>query len=286
MLKPPGQWSDEQQRQADTLHVSFFLMFGTGSLYFILPARILEGQSLYYAAAMLCGIAGSLLLRFGYLRFSGTLSVTTLWAIFTTAAYTEGGITADAFAGNVATIVFAGLVLGVRVAIATAAGSILAGGVMVYLTYHNLLPPSAVTYSPLNIYTDFVVYLSFTAFFTGITVHRVSQSGSRMKLELEERKKAEEALRESEKRYRTLYQNAALGIFHSTFDGRFIDVNPALATLLGYDSPEEVVRSITNIAEQIYVVPQKRDEFTSSALRSGGVINVEKIGRASCRERV
>jgi len=41
------------------------------------------------------------------------------------------------------------------------------------------------------------------------------------------------------------------GIFHSTFDGKFIDINPVLTKILGYDSPEDVIRCVTNIAEQI-----------------------------------
>ena len=63
-----------------------------------------------------------------------------------------------------------------------------------------------------------------------------------------ERKHAEEALRASEERYHGLFRDAAVGIFHSTFEGRFIDVNLALAALLGYGSPEEVVRRLLAVS--------------------------------------
>jgi diguanylate cyclase (GGDEF)-like protein len=49
-------------------------------------------------------------------------------------------------------------------------------------------------------------------------------------------------IRESEERYRSLFQNASMGIFHSLPEGRFIQVNPALAKMFGYASPEEIVR--------------------------------------------
>jgi PAS domain S-box-containing protein len=71
--------------------------------------------------------------------------------------------------------------------------------------------------------------------------------------DITKRKQAEEALRHSEERYRTIFQNAPLGIFRSTPEGRFLEVNPALAKLLGYDSPEAVVREIHSIAEQVYM---------------------------------
>lgn len=62
-----------------------------------------------------------------------------------------------------------------------------------------------------------------------------------------ERKRNEAALRESEERYRTIFQNSPLGIFRSTPEGRFIEVNPALAKMLGYDSPEVAVQEAGSI---------------------------------------
>ncbi len=75
-----------------------------------------------------------------------------------------------------------------------------------------------------------------------------------------------EALRESEEKYHNLYRNLALGIFHSTFEGRFIDLNPALAKMLGYNSPEEVLLSITNIAEQVYNESFHRPAISTTSL--------------------
>lgn len=89
------------------------------------------------------------------------------------------------------------------------------------------------------------------------------------------RKQAEEALRESEEKYHNLYRNSALGIFHSTFDGRFIDVNPALAKLLGYNSPEEVVTSITNISGQVYAEPPQYNAVATAVLDAGGMVSRE-----------
>lgn len=86
---------------------------------------------------------------------------------------------------------------------------------------------------------------------------------------------ANQELHESEEKYRHLFRDAALGIFHSTFDGKFIDVNPALAAMLGYASPEEVLASIYNIAAQIYAEPPRRDPIVQQALASGDIVHIE-----------
>ena len=56
-----------------------------------------------------------------------------------------------------------------------------------------------------------------------------------------EYKRNEEALRRSEARYRSLVQSAVYGIYRSSLEGRFFDVNPALIAMLGYDSAEEIL---------------------------------------------
>ncbi len=61
-----------------------------------------------------------------------------------------------------------------------------------------------------------------------------------IKQDVTERKRAEEALRRSEARYRELVENAVYGIYRATHDGKFLDVNPALVKMLGYDSKEEL----------------------------------------------
>jgi PAS domain S-box-containing protein len=79
--------------------------------------------------------------------------------------------------------------------------------------------------------------------------------------DITERKQAEEALREAEQKYRAIFENAIEGIFQTTPDGRYISVNPALARMYGYDSPEELIASVTDISRTIYVDPNRRNEF-------------------------
>jgi len=79
--------------------------------------------------------------------------------------------------------------------------------------------------------------------------------------DITEIRRSEEALRRAEEKYRNIFEHSQDGIFQSTPAGRFITVNPALARIWGYESPEEVIESITSIAHQIYVKPGEREEF-------------------------
>ena len=60
-----------------------------------------------------------------------------------------------------------------------------------------------------------------------------------------ERKRAEEALRETEERYRPIFEENSMGISQSSVDGRYLSVNPAFARMLGYDSPDEMIASVS-----------------------------------------
>lgn len=89
--------------------------------------------------------------------------------------------------------------------------------------------------------------------------------------DITERRFAEEALREAERRYRDIFENAREGIFQSTPDGRYIAANPALARMHGFDSPEELIRERNDISRQIYVDPARREEF-KRLLHDHGVV--------------
>ena len=79
--------------------------------------------------------------------------------------------------------------------------------------------------------------------------------------DISERKRKEEALRQSEERYRAIFDQGVEGFFQSTPEGRLIKVNRALARMCGYDSPEEMTVTITDIAGQHYSNRRDREEF-------------------------
>ena len=72
-----------------------------------------------------------------------------------------------------------------------------------------------------------------------------------------------------------ILMNAPIGVFTSTPEGRFISANQAFAGMLGYDSPEELIKSVTDIAEQLYVDPADREKITRLLGKKGRVSNHE-----------
>ena len=89
------------------------------------------------------------------------------------------------------------------------------------------------------------------------------------------RRRAEIALRESEEKYRRIFENSVVGFFQSTLGGRFITVNPAFAKMLLYDSPEDLVASISDIATQYYVNPKDREKYQNIVRKHGKVDGFE-----------
>ncbi|MCE9608720.1 MAG: PAS domain S-box protein [Chthoniobacter sp.] len=76
-------------------------------------------------------------------------------------------------------------------------------------------------------------------------------------------KRTESELRDAEEKYRSIFENAIEGIFQSTAEGSYMSVNPALAQMFGYASPDEMMSTVTHIAKQLYVKPGRRAEFAS-----------------------
>jgi len=96
-----------------------------------------------------------------------------------------------------------------------------------------------------------------------------------MSVDIEDRKRTEEALREAEQKYREIFENAGEGIFQSTPEGRYIAANPALARMYGFGSPEEMIRSLQDISRQVYVDPTRREEFRRQLKEQGAVRGFE-----------
>jgi PAS domain S-box-containing protein len=93
--------------------------------------------------------------------------------------------------------------------------------------------------------------------------------------EITDRKLLQEQLVEAEQKYRSIVDNANFGVFQSTPDGRYLTVNPALATMLGYSSIEDLYASLTSIPDQLYVDPERRQEFKRLLEEHGAVQHFE-----------
>jgi PAS domain S-box-containing protein len=79
--------------------------------------------------------------------------------------------------------------------------------------------------------------------------------------------------REAERRYRELFDNIQEGLFFSTPEGRFVEVNDALVTMLGYSSREELLQ--VDIPTQVYFSPEQRQIHAQAMEKDGQIRNFE-----------
>ncbi|WP_445241574.1 PAS domain S-box protein [Microcoleus vaginatus] len=113
-----------------------------------------------------------------------------------------------------------------------------------------------------------------------------------------ERKRAEAALRQSETKYRSIFENAVEGIFQTTPSGHYLNGNRALARIYGYESYTQMLAEFTDINRQFYVDPHRRAEFMAQLgarrqvskfesqiyRRDGSTIWISENARSICDE--
>src|SRR5437660_1277199 len=90
-------------------------------------------------------------------------------------------------------------------------------------------------------------------------------------IDITERKFAEQNLRQAEGKYRSIFENAAEGIFQTSLDGRWLIANPKLAQILGYKSPDEMMHDL-DLSHSYYVEPGRRREFIRQ-METRGLVN-------------
>jgi len=122
--------------------------------------------------------------------------------------------------------------------------------------------------------TDELALITTIADQCAIAIHQANLY-QQAQIEITQRQRMEVALRQAEAKYRGIFENAVEGIFQTTLDGHFLSANPALASIYGYDSSEQLIAQITNISAQLYVDPYRRDEFVAAIQERGEVSRFE-----------
>jgi len=121
----------------------------------------------------------------------------------------------------------------------------------------------------------------------------------RIKEKTGELEQAYENLKASERKYRTIYENAIEGIFQTSPDGRLLSASPSLARTLGYESSADLLGAVSNTARQLYVKSEDRSEFrrmleekgsvsgfeTQFRKKNGDIIDVMISAKVICDER-
>ena len=85
----------------------------------------------------------------------------------------------------------------------------------------------------------------------------------------------ENGLRETELKYRSIFENAVDGFFQTSPQGTYIAVNTALAKIYGYDTPADLIAAMSDISRQLYVEPDRRQEFIRSMQEHQTITNFQ-----------
>ncbi len=86
---------------------------------------------------------------------------------------------------------------------------------------------------------------------------------------------AEDRLRDAERKYRSMFENAVEGIFQTTPGGRYLEVNRTLARIYGFDTVDAMTRFFRDIKNQLYVDPGRRDDFVRELAAHDQVLDFE-----------
>lgn len=106
-------------------------------------------------------------------------------------------------------------------------------------------------------------------------------------VDIDSRKRAQDALLEAESDYRAIFEHASDGIYRSSIDGVNIRANPALARMNGFKDEEDVRNSKVDVEGSWYVEPGRREEFVEAVMRDGEVRNfVSEVYRYKTREKM
>ncbi|WP_243439618.1 EAL domain-containing protein [Fundidesulfovibrio soli] len=95
-------------------------------------------------------------------------------------------------------------------------------------------------------------------------------------VDITKRKQAEEKLRRAESKYRSIFENSVEGIYQAAPNGMLLACNPALARILGYDSPEELLAVQPHLEDSFFVNPAQRVEFVRRLGSEGHVTSFER----------
>jgi PAS domain S-box-containing protein len=200
-----------------------------------------------------------LLLRRGRVAFASIVFSSLTWLVVTMSVVAYGSVVSPGLLNYFGTIAIVGLLLGGRAALGFAGLTILATAGAVYAEHTNRLPVPLLPTSPPIM--GWIASLNFvvTALAIHLALRNVTESLTRARTELAERRRAEENLRASEERFRVMIENISDAIALVNAQGVVHYLSPAAERILGYTTAERIgQQALDNIAEPAEVARLQR----------------------------
>jgi two-component system cell cycle sensor histidine kinase/response regulator CckA len=238
----------------------FLVAMGGILVPFVFAEKLYNG--LFILAAFLMFALAYWLMQRGRVRLASVVHVCTLWIIFTAFLPLAGGMTSIVAVFYVTGTVVAGLLLGTRAALVHTAACSLAGLGMVILETSDHSPPRLFpVVAPVG-WVDLTISLLLTTTVLSLVLRSLKEALALARQEVEERKKAEDALRQRERDFSTLGENATDMIVRFDTDLRHVYCNPAVEKQLGLPVQALLGKTPLELGE-----PRKQAEFIDRSLR-------------------
>jgi len=191
------------------------------------------------------GLPALVLNRRGHTQTAGILLVAGFWAVITVLCITAGGLNALAINYYALIVLFAGLFFGSRAGVVTAVACVLSALGMLVAARTGWLISDSLPYTSQLRWVSLGIFLIMIAALQHIATRAINNALKRSAEEVRERRRAEELMRESEQRFRTLAETATDTIV--TIDGasRILFANSAAERLFGYSKQELLGQPLT-----------------------------------------
>jgi PAS domain S-box-containing protein len=297
LFAPPVFENDEDKtRMAKVLNtllvamMLFLVLVGSIGIPFVLVRKLYD--SIIVLGLFLVLLTAHWLMRRGRVRLASAVLIAGIWIIFTIFLPFTGGMTSIIAVFYIVDTVIAGLLLGVRAALIHAAACSLAGlGMVIFESSGGPVPrifpvPAAMGWVIMTL------GLLLTTTVLNLVLNSLNDALALARRQVEERKQAEEALRESEERYRQLFELESDAIFLiENESGRILEVNNAASALYGYSRDELLTKRNTDLSAEpedtrqvTQETPVIADQVVTIPLRfhrkkDGAVFPVEITGR-------
>ena len=230
--------------------IALLLLGLIAGIFIVLSVNDFIGATLI-AIGILPVLASIYFIRLQKFEATAVFLAIVLISLITLTATRGLGIHHLSIIGYPAILIVASLVVSKRIMIMLTLYNILCVAWLVFGELSGAYTPTILVRSVVGDFFSVSIILTITAVMVHLLTKSLFRSSVLLQSELRERKLAEE-------KYRNIFDNAIDGIFQSTTDGRFVSVNPAMARMYGFDSPDDMINSVKDIAEQLYVEPQLR----------------------------
>jgi len=245
-----------------------------GIEFILFPAQTVRWLA-YLTLIDLFSLGMVFLLKRGKIKSTSYLTIIGGWCLVTLFTYSAGGLRAPIFPAYFLIIFIAGIILGGKAGMVTAAICSLTGLGFALLENGGLVPPLAVQHTPLTYWAANVAFFLILAVLQLITSSIIQSTHDKSRAEVEERRKVEAELRESEEKFHSVFATIGDAIIISTLnDGKIIESNQKLT---GYTREEMIGKTAVDLG--LWVDQDARPRYIETVKHMGRKEDFESVFR-------